>query len=195
MSDISIKKQTWELPGGLFIWLISVHETLLFFISLAIFKYQKSTDAVLFSQESSFMNLSQGAFYTVLLIGSGWAIAEAQSKYTISRRGTGRAAKNYHLLGLVLGIAFLSLKIFDFTDKIKINKKFGDNAFWTFYWFLNSFHFFHVLVGVIFLIFLFFKLRKKPENKDIELFNSVAIFWHACDIIWILLFTSLYIGN
>lgn len=195
MSDTNLTKQNWELPGGLFIWIISVHETLLFFISLAIFKYQKSTDSVLFSQESSFVNLSQGTFYSVLLIGSGWAIAEAQSKYTISRRGTGRAAKNYHLLGLVLGIAFLGLKIFDFADKIKINKKFGDDAFWTFYWFLNSFHFFHVLVGIIFLIFLFFKLRKKPENKDIELFNSVAIFWHACDIIWILLFTSLYIGT
>lgn len=195
MSDTNLTKQNWELPGGLFIWIISVHETLLFFISLAIFKYQKSTDTVLFSQESSFVNLSQGAFYTVLLIGSGWAIAEAQLQYKTSSSGTRGFAKNYHLLGLVLGITFLGLKIFDFADKIKINKKFGDNAFWTFYWFLNSFHVFHVLVGVIFLISLFFKLRKKPENKDIELFNSVAIFWHACDIIWILLFTSLYIGN
>lgn len=194
MSDVNLTKQNWELPGGLFIWIISVHETLLFFISLAIFKYQKSTDSVLFSQESSFVNLSQGTFYTVLLIGSGWAIAEAQLQYTICR-GTRRVAKNYHLLGLFLGIAFLGLKIFDFADKIKINKKFGDNPFWTFYWFLNSFHFFHVLVGAIFLIFLFFKLRKSHENKDIELFNSIAIFWHACDIIWILLFTSLYIGN
>ena len=76
-------------------------------------------------------------------------------------------AKGKYIKGLnvlVLGIAFLGLKIFDFADKIKINKKFGDDAFWTFYWFLNSFHFFHVLVGIIFLIFLFFKLRKKPES-------------------------------
>lgn len=195
MSNIKLTKQKWELPGGLFIWIISVHEALLFFISLATFKYQKSTDSVLFSQESKFLSLSQGTFYTVLLMSSGWAIAEAQSLYTISSSKKRKVANSYHLLGLTLGITFLGLKIFDFADKININKKFGDSTFWTFYWFLNSFHFFHVLVGIIFLIFLFFKLRRRHENKDVELFTSISIFWHACDIIWILLFTSLYIGN
>ena len=195
MLDNNLIKKSWELPGGLFIWIISIHETLLFFISLAIFKYQKSTDLILFNQESSFLNLSQGTLYTVVLLSSGWAIAEAQLQYSKPNQSTGWNGITYHLLGITLGMLFLGLKIFDFIDKIKLNKKFGDNAFWTFYWFLNSFHFAHVLIGMTFLILLFFKLRKTNEPKDIELFNSIAIFWHACDIIWILLFTSLYIRN
>lgn len=195
MLDNNLIKKPWDLPGGLFIWLISIHETLLFFISLAIFKYQKSTNLILFNQESSFLNLSQGTLYAVLLLGSGWAIAESQLQYSKSNKSIGWNGITYHLLGIVLGMLFLGLKIFDFIDKIKLNKKFGDNAFWTFYWFLNSFHFAHVLIGMIFLFFLFFKLRKNNDTKDIELFNSIAIFWHACDIIWILLFTSLYIRN
>lgn len=195
MLDNNLIKKPWDLPGGLFIWLISIHETLLFFISLAIFKYQKSTNLILFNQESSFLDLSQGTFYTIVLLGSGWAIAEAQLQYSKPNQSIGWNGTTCHLLGITLGMLFLGLKIFDFIDKIKLNKKFGDNTFWTFYWFLNSFHFVHVLIGMIFLFFLFFKLRKNNDIKDIELFNSIAIFWHACDIIWILLFTSLYIRN
>jgi len=195
MLDNNITKKCWDLPGGLFIWLISIHETLLFFISLAIFKYQKSTDVFLFNKESSFLSLSQGTLYTVILLTSGWAIAEAQQQYTNPIKTNSRNGQKYHLLGLMLGILFLGLKFFDFIDKIKLNKNFGDNAFWTFYWFLNSFHFIHVLIGAIFLGYLLLKLRKKNEIKDLELFSSIAIFWHACDIIWILVFSSLYIRN
>lgn len=183
-------KTLWDLPGGLFIWLISLHESLLFFIGLAVFKYHKSIEPILFKQESAHLNLWSGIIYTLILLLSGWAIAEAQSSYEKQARRNGQI---YHLMGLALGLLFLGLKVYDFVDKINKGKSFGESSYRALYWFLNGFHFIHVLIGVIFLISLLLALRQKATA--LETFKSVSVFWHTCDLIWILLFSSMYMGS
>lgn len=183
-------KTLWDLPGGLFIWLISLHESLLFFIGLVVFKYHKSIEPLLFKQESAHLSLWSGITYTLILLFSGWAIAEAQANY---EKQAQKAGQSYHFLGLALGFLFLVMKVFDFTDKINKGKSFGESSYWALYWFLNGFHFVHVLIGVILLFSLLLSLRRKAS--DLETFKSVSIFWHACDLIWILLFSSMYMGS
>lgn len=186
------KLPEWFLPGGLFIWIISLHEVLLFSIGIAIFKYQNHTHLIEFSAEKTYLNLHLGVIYTVLLLASGWMIAESLASYLKSHFNKGRW---YLLAGIISGLIFLAIKLFDFYEKIHQGKQFGTNSFWTLYWFLNSFHFIHILIGSILLSIFYLKTKHSLSNLGIESFTSLGIFWHACDIIWILIFSTFYLNT
>lgn len=182
----------WFIPGGLFIWIISLHELLLFTIGIAIYKYQHHVNFAEFSAEKIHLNLNLGILYTFLLLASGWMIAESLASY---RKKAFIKGKRYLLSGFLYGAFFLAIKLLDFHEKILQGKQFGSNSFWTLYWFLNSFHFIHILIGSILLLIFYFKTKKSLSQTDLESFTSLGVFWHACDIIWILIFSTFYLNT
>jgi nitric oxide reductase NorE protein len=183
---------SWNFPGGAFIWLISIHETLLFYMAIATFKYQESQQILLFRQEKASLDISWGVIYTLILLTSSWCVAEVHLKYKNNKKNQ---ASVYHFMALALGLLFLIFKLFDFTQKLKQGKVFGDDYFWTLYWVINGFHFLHIFIGFGLLAYLFFKLKAEFNIENLELFESVGIFWHTCDILWILIFSTFYMGG
>lgn len=183
--------QEWYLPGGLFIWIISLHEFLLFSIGIGIYKYQAHANLTEFTLEKNHLNLFLGIAYTLLLLASGWMIAEALASYKDNQIAK---ARKYLFAGMSCGTLFLIIKIFDFNEKLLQGKNFGSNTFWTLYWFLNSFHFVHILIGSSLLLSFYLKTKKNPAPADIDSFTSLAVFWHICDIIWILIFSTFYLN-
>ena len=69
----------------------------------------------------------------------------------------------------------------------------GHNTFFTFYWMLTLFHVIHVIVGLVILTSVYFGLRKKKQSLSIEDVEASAVFWHMCDLIWLLLFPIIYL--
>ena len=41
----------------------------------------------------------------------------------------------------------------------------------------------------------FLEICKNNTIENLELFESVGIFWHTCDILWILIFSTFYMGG
>lgn len=183
--------QEWYLPGGLFIWIISLHEFLLFSIGIGIYKYQAYTNLTEFTLEKSHLNLFLGITYTLLLLTSGWMIAESLASYKDNQIPK---ARKYLFAGMGCGTLFLIIKLFDFNEKLIQGKNFGSNTFWTLYWFLNSFHFIHILIGSSLLLSFYLKTKKNLAPTDVDSFTSLAVFWHICDIIWILIFSTFYLN-
>lgn len=186
------KNTPWHLPGGVFIWIISLHEILLFFIGIIIYKYQYYQNSVFFNSQKLYLSFPLGMTYTILLLTSGWCIAESLKLYRSNQVNKG---KIYHGIGIIFGLLFLLLKVYDFDQKINQGKRFGDDSFWSLYWFLNSFHFLHIFIGTFLLAYLFFKLPKPITKQSTEEFASLGIFWHACDIIWIVIFSTFYLSK
>ena len=69
------------------------------------------------------------------------------------------------------------------------------NLFGTTFFTLTGFHGAHVTLGVIWLLSLFFLSFKKgvvtPE-RDLD-FDLAALYWHFVDIVWIIIFTVVYL--
>lgn len=185
------QSQDWQLPGGLFIWIISLHEFLLFSIGISIYKYQNHTNLTEFTAEKNHLNLILGVTYTVILLASGWMIAEALESY---KKNQSKIARRFLLAGISCGTLFLVIKLLDFNEKLLQGKKFGSDTFWTLYWFLNGFHFVHILIGSSLLLSFYLKTKKILTSTDIESFTSLGVFWHICDIIWILIFSTFYLN-
>tara|TARA_R110002072_G_scaffold196486_1_gene353890 strand:- start:1927 stop:2112 length:186 start_codon:yes stop_codon:yes gene_type:complete len=58
---------------------------------------------------------------------------------------------------------------------------------------LTLFHVIHVIVGLVILGVIYRDLYKKKEHTNLDDFEASAVFWHMCDLIWILLFPIIYL--
>ncbi len=93
-----------------------------------------------------------------------------------------------------MGLLFLCIKGYEYFEKTAHGLTIDYDSFFTFYWLLTGFHFIHVLVALIILLFLARGIRKGRYSKDDYLdVESGAAFWHMCDLIWLLLFPVLYL--
>jgi heme/copper-type cytochrome/quinol oxidase subunit 3 len=71
---------------------------------------------------------------------------------------------------------------------------FGSNAYANCFFVVTSFHGFHVFSGVcILLVTTFLASRGKYDNGNFDHVEIVGLFWHFVDLIWILVFTLIYL--
>ena len=70
----------------------------------------------------------------------------------------------------------------------------GNNLFGSTFYLVTGFHGLHVLSGVIYLICQYvFAYRGDYDNGNYEPLEIVGLFWHFVDLVWILVFTFVYL--
>jgi cytochrome c oxidase subunit 3/cytochrome o ubiquinol oxidase subunit 3 len=108
-----------------------------------------------------------------------------------------RSTRTWLVATALLGMVFLAGQAFEFTEFVlhdppmKLSTNPAASAFFT----LTGFHGMHVLVGVIMLLTLVgvsFRKGKLSTATGLNL-ESVALYWHFVDIIWIVIFTVVYL--
>ncbi|MCK6544657.1 cytochrome c oxidase subunit 3 [Myxococcota bacterium] len=71
---------------------------------------------------------------------------------------------------------------------------FGNSHYATTFYVVTGFHGLHVLSGVIYLTVIFFQaLRGKFDDGNYNQVEIVGLFWHFVDLVWILVFTFIYL--
>ena len=110
------------------------------------------------------------------------------------QRGDQRGLKIWLLATALLGSVFLGGQYFEFTVFIHEGLTLQSNLFGSTFFTLTGFHGLHVTVGVIILMsFYVMALRNRvtPEQHlNIEL---AGLYWHFVDIVWIVIFTVVYL--
>ena len=153
--------------------------------------YTRSQDVELFNSAQGHLNATLGTLNTILLITSGYFMAKTVSAI---KKDENKKANQFILIAAVMGFLFLVIKGFEYYNKIDLGLTLRTNTFFTYYWFLTGFHFLHVSVGVILLLAIKPSIKNKTYNsKDFLDVETVATFWHMCDIIWILIFPVIYL--
>ena len=93
-----------------------------------------------------------------------------------------------------LGMVFLGGQIFEFATFVHEGLKLDTSPFGSSFYVLTGFHGAHVAVGVLMLtamtIISFRVGLTKARGMNVEL---VALYWHFVDIIWIVIFTVVYL--
>ncbi len=70
---------------------------------------------------------------------------------------------------------------------------FGHSGYATTFYITTSFHGMHVLTGVIILLITTIRTARAKGPVDHEFIEVVGLFWHFVDLIWILVFTFIYL--
>ncbi len=112
----------------------------------------------------------------------------------------GLAAKQTKLiwasLGLtfLLGAGFLGMELYEFGVLLAEGHGPQASAFLTAYFTLVGTHGFHIAVGLLWLLVLVYFLYKRGVTSSFEKrLTMFALFWHFLDIIWIFIFTLVYL--
>lgn len=176
-------------PGGGLIWFIVFMETVTFIAGIYFYFNSRQDNLELFVEMQKKLNVNFAVVNTLFLVTSGYFVALALNFLKNSQRAKSRL---FLLIGIVLGFGFIFVKLFEYSEKIKQGYTTSVNLFFTFYWFLTFFHFMHVVVASIILIVLYFRLKEVKEN-DVTALEVGASLWHMCDLIWILLFPTLFL--
>jgi heme/copper-type cytochrome/quinol oxidase subunit 3 len=171
---------------GMWVFLAS---EVMFFSALigafAAFKIQEGFDEV-----HHILNLPLATLGTSVLIVSSFAVVMALEAIQTNDR---RVFRNWMFIVLALGLGFLTVQAFEWTELLREDIT-AKTLFGTAFFVTTGFHGLHVLGGVGWLALLLIKAQRgeysAENNLGVELFG---LYWHFVDIVWIVLFTVIYL--
>jgi cytochrome c oxidase subunit 3/cytochrome o ubiquinol oxidase subunit 3 len=110
------------------------------------------------------------------------------------QRGDLRSMRIWLLATSFLGILFLSGQAFEFTEFYREGLRLDTNMFGTTFFVLTGFHGAHVTVGVLILMSIFsLSLKGKVTEEHALTVELAGLYWHFVDIVWIIIFTLVYL--
>ena len=106
-----------------------------------------------------------------------------------------RAGTLMWLAGTAIGgLIFLSFQAYEFTHFYHEGLTLTANVFGSSFFVLTGFHGAHVSVGVLWLLTLFvLTLLGKIGREDAVKVEVAGLYWHFVDIVWIVIFTLVYL--
>lgn len=94
----------------------------------------------------------------------------------------------------VLGLAFLAIEFHEFADLVAQGAGPSRSAFLSAFFTLVGCHGLHVSAGTLWLLTMMAQVFAKGFRADIQRrFLCFALFWHALDIIWVAVFSVVYL--
>jgi heme/copper-type cytochrome/quinol oxidase subunit 3 len=92
------------------------------------------------------------------------------------------------------GVLFLCGQVYEYYHLIHDGLRLGNSAYASTFYVVTSFHGMHVLTGVIYLTVILIQVARGGYlNGDYNRIEIVGLFWHFVDLIWIIVFTLIYL--
>jgi len=128
---------------------------------------------------------------TLILIVSSFT---AQFAVWAIRRGDHTAFIRNMAVTVTLGIVFLVMQAIDYIELGHNGLTLTSGVFGTTYYTLTGFHGAHVFGGVIMLgVVLYRGMAGQFSAKHHDAVEAASLYWHFVDVVWILLFSLLYL--
>jgi cytochrome c oxidase subunit III len=147
------------------------------------------------------LNIPVTSFSTFVLLMSSLAMVLALSAVQnkeLPKRTTGErilgSSKLWLWMTALLGTTFLGCQAFEFTSFVHEGLTIHTNLFGSSFFTLTGFHGAHVTAGVIWLLTLLaIDYRRGLGPKDALNVDIAALYWHFVDVVWIAIFTLVYL--
>jgi cytochrome c oxidase subunit III len=97
-------------------------------------------------------------------------------------------------LTVVLGAVFMGFQAYEYIHAYRdLNLKLSSGIFGSTFYLLTGFHGFHVFVGALMLLVVWFRLLKGHFSADRHFaFEGAAWYWHFVDVVWLGLYVIVY---
>jgi cytochrome c oxidase subunit 3/cytochrome o ubiquinol oxidase subunit 3 len=110
------------------------------------------------------------------------------------QRGDVRRMRIWLVCTAMLGILFISGQAFEFTEFYDKGLHLDTNLYGSTFFVLTGFHGAHVSIGVIVLLSIWVRsMQGKIKQSDSLTVELAGLYWHFVDIVWIVIFTLVYL--
>lgn len=128
---------------------------------------------------------------TALLLTSGATLTVAHHALVAGNRSKTIA---FMWLTVLLGTVFLLVQGYEYYHAYHaLNLKLTSGVYGSTFFMLTGFHGFHVLVGMLMLLFITLRLQKGHFTAERHFgFEGAAWYWHFVDVVWLGLYVMVY---
>ena len=177
------------------IWIFILMDCSSFGMLFLVFMIERMHQVALFDQSSHHLNAALGFFNACVLITSSWFVARAN---VFGREGQFDAARRQLWIGMAIAAIFAVVKIFEYYVKVSAGITVKTNEFFLFYYALTGIHLVHYLGGMVILGILAqgpspFLPEAEAKPHYLRWLEGGSLYWHMVDLLWIFIFSILYL--
>ncbi|PPS44881.1 heme-copper oxidase subunit III [Chroococcidiopsis sp. TS-821] len=171
---------------GLLTFLVS--ESLMFAGFFATYLFLRET-AKIWPPEGTEVELLVPTINTVILVSSSFVIHWGD---TAIKKNNVAAMRLWYAITAVMGTIFLAGQIYEY---LTLGYGLTTNVFANCFYLMTGFHGLHVFVGLLLILGVLWRSRRLGHYSATKHtgITMAEIYWHFVDIIWIVLFTLLYV--
>ncbi len=137
------------------------------------------------------LNVGLTAFFSLFLFASSGTIWLAERSL---HRGNQRGVSLWLVATVVLGLIFLGGQGYEYAKLIGENITVSRNTFGTTFFTLTGFHGLHVFIGLLAIgILAGWVISGNLKGHKSSALGTISLYWHFVDIVWVLLFTIIYL--
>ena len=143
------------------------------------------------STQTDHINVLFGGIITVVLIASSFT---SQFGVFAAERGDVFGLRKWFTVTIVLGVIFLGLVAFEWTEMVTAGVTPQSSVFGSVVYIITGFHMAHVTAGIIaFIVVLLRVAKSKFTPAQATAAMAVSYYWHFVDAIWIGVFITIYL--
>ncbi len=110
------------------------------------------------------------------------------------QRGDHRGLRVWLLATATLGMVFIGGQIYEFTTFVEEGLNLSTSTFGSAFFVLTGFHGAHVTVGILMLLSLVaMSVFGRLDTEDSPKVEYIGLYWHFVDVVWIVIFTVVYL--
>lgn len=114
--------------------------------------------------------------------------------FICAKRNKRIATLSWLLVTFALGCVFIGMEVYEFHHLIMAGHGPQRSAFLSSFFALVGLHGLHVTAGLIWMAIMMVEILKTGlNNRSITRLNCLSLFWHFLDIVWICVFTLVYL--
>lgn len=163
----------------------------MFFISLIMAFVYMAYNSGFEPYQVKALDIKTTGIFTLFLFASSFTFWRAEKNY---RKGNINNLKTWLIATIILGGIFLFGQGKEYWRLVQDNITLNGSVFGTSFYTLTGFHGFHVFVGlIILLIILIMSFLGDFDKENSSVVSTVGIYWHFVDVVWIFVFTVVYV--
>ena len=113
-----------------------------------------------------------------------------------AHRGDRDKTINWFAFTGLLGVIFLAMELSEFAKLLQDGHSWTQSGFLSSYFTLVGTHGLHIAVGLLWLTLLVAQIARKGfTHSTMKRLTLFSIFWHFLDLIWIFIFTVVYLSS
>jgi cytochrome c oxidase subunit 3 len=180
--------------GKLAMWIFLVTDAMSFSGFLLAYAVLRST--MNWPNPAEHLGVNLSGFATFILICSSVSMVLSIDACKHKDR---KGMLNWLMVTIIGGASFLAIQAYEYTHLVHQGITLasfakGNNLFASTFYIVTGFHGLHVLTGVIYLICEYrMAHRGDYDNGDYNRLEILGLFWHFVDLVWILVFTFIYL--
>jgi heme/copper-type cytochrome/quinol oxidase subunit 3 len=110
------------------------------------------------------------------------------------QRGEHRALRTWLGTTALLGSIFIAGQVYEFKEFLNFGYGFTHSPAWSAFFALTGFHGVHVTLGIVMLLStLALSLTGRIGRPQAEAVEIVGLYWHFVDVVWVIIFTVVYL--